>query len=127
MLAILLGIFVFSFLYLTLFVLSRYSSFSLYMWTWLSWFYLPFGYNLYNDWMIPFLVETLINGKPIINLPPKTINLNKVDFTQEERSFYLTLEERSRQQFKVGYVFKFHLLYLVFFFSGQCLGFATYS
>ncbi|PWZ26800.1 hypothetical protein Zm00014a_009438 [Zea mays] len=52
--------------------------------------------------------ETVINGKPIINLPPKTINLNKVDFTQEERSFYLMLEERSRQQFKVGYVFKFH-------------------
>ncbi|XP_062195182.1 helicase-like transcription factor CHR28 [Phragmites australis] len=44
--------------------------------------------------------ETLINGVPIINLPPKTINLNKVDFSQEERSFYLTLEERSRQQFK---------------------------
>ncbi|KAG0522763.1 hypothetical protein BDA96_07G065700 [Sorghum bicolor] len=44
--------------------------------------------------------ETLINGKPIINLPPKTINLKKVDFTQEERSFYLTLEERSRQRFK---------------------------
>lgn len=44
--------------------------------------------------------ETVINGKPIINLPPKTINLNKVDFTQEERSFYLMLEERSRQQFK---------------------------
>jgi hypothetical protein len=65
--------------------------------------------------MIPFHVETLINGKPIINLPPKTINLKKVDFTQEERSFYLTLEERSRQRFKVGYVFKFHLLYLFFF------------
>ncbi|KAF8700630.1 hypothetical protein HU200_033975 [Digitaria exilis] len=44
--------------------------------------------------------ETLINGAPIINLPPKTINLNKVDFSHEERSFYLTLEERSRQQFK---------------------------
>ncbi|RLN35333.1 putative ATP-dependent helicase C17A2.12-like isoform X1 [Panicum miliaceum] len=44
--------------------------------------------------------ETLINGVPIINLPPKTINLNKVDFSHEERSFYLTLEERSRQQFK---------------------------
>ncbi|TVU43058.1 hypothetical protein EJB05_09494 [Eragrostis curvula] len=45
--------------------------------------------------------ETLINGEPIINLPPKTINLEKVDFSEEERSFYLTLEERSRQQFKV--------------------------
>ncbi|KAF8719418.1 hypothetical protein HU200_024131 [Digitaria exilis] len=44
--------------------------------------------------------ETLINGVPIINLPPKTINLNKVDFSREERSFYLNLEERSRQQFK---------------------------
>ncbi|TKW26616.1 hypothetical protein SEVIR_3G202000v4 [Setaria viridis] len=44
--------------------------------------------------------ETLINGEPIINLPPKTINLNKIDFSHEERSFYLTLEERSRQQFK---------------------------
>ncbi|KAM3190501.1 hypothetical protein ACQJBY_068533 [Aegilops geniculata] len=44
--------------------------------------------------------ETTINGKPIINLPPKTIKLQKVDFTKEERAFYLTLEERSRQQFK---------------------------
>uniref|UniRef100_M8AYM2 Putative ATP-dependent helicase n=1 Tax=Aegilops tauschii TaxID=37682 RepID=M8AYM2_AEGTA len=45
--------------------------------------------------------ETTINGEPIINLPPKTIKLQKVDFTKEERAFYLTLEERSRQQFKV--------------------------
>ncbi|XP_006659184.1 helicase-like transcription factor CHR28 [Oryza brachyantha] len=44
--------------------------------------------------------ETLIDGEPIIKLPPKTINLEKVDFTKEERAFYLTLEERSRQQFK---------------------------
>uniref|UniRef100_A0A0D3GWZ4 Uncharacterized protein n=1 Tax=Oryza barthii TaxID=65489 RepID=A0A0D3GWZ4_9ORYZ len=44
--------------------------------------------------------ETLIDGEPIIKLPPKTINLDKVDFTKEERAFYLTLEERSRQQFK---------------------------
>ncbi|KQK18942.1 helicase-like transcription factor CHR28 [Brachypodium distachyon] len=44
--------------------------------------------------------ETKINGEPIINLPPKTINLNKVDFTKEERAFYSTLEERSQQQFK---------------------------
>ncbi|KAL5231586.1 hypothetical protein ABZP36_030362 [Zizania latifolia] len=44
--------------------------------------------------------ETLINGEPIIKLPPKTINLDKVDFTKEERAFYMTLEERSRQQFK---------------------------
>lgn len=44
--------------------------------------------------------ETMINGEPIINLPPKIINLEKVDFTKEERAFYMTLEERSRQQFK---------------------------
>uniref|UniRef100_A0ACD5ZZC5 Uncharacterized protein n=1 Tax=Avena sativa TaxID=4498 RepID=A0ACD5ZZC5_AVESA len=44
--------------------------------------------------------ETMINGQPIINLPPKIINLEKVDFTKEERAFYMTLEERSRQQFK---------------------------
>jgi SNF2 family DNA or RNA helicase len=52
--------------------------------------------------MLLFYVETMINGKPIINLPPKIINLEKVDFTKEERAFYMTLEERSRQQFKVG-------------------------
>ena len=54
------------------------------------------------DLMLLFYVETMINGEPIINLPPKIINLEKVDFTMEERAFYMTLEERSRQQFKVG-------------------------
>ncbi|KAL6844538.1 hypothetical protein ACP4OV_026211 [Aristida adscensionis] len=44
--------------------------------------------------------ETLIDGEPIIKLPPKTIQLNKIDFTEEERAFYLTLEEGSRQKFK---------------------------
>lgn len=44
--------------------------------------------------------ETLIDGEPILKLPPKTIQLNKIDFTQEERAFYLTLEEGSRQKFK---------------------------
>ncbi|KAL6651979.1 hypothetical protein ACP70R_010904 [Stipagrostis hirtigluma subsp. patula] len=44
--------------------------------------------------------ETLIDGEPIIKLPPKTIQLNKIDFTKEERVFYLTLEEGSRQKFK---------------------------
>jgi hypothetical protein len=45
--------------------------------------------------------ETLIDGEPILKLPPKTIQLNKIDFTQKERAFYLTLEEGSRQKFKV--------------------------
>lgn len=44
---------------------------------------------------------TLLNGKPIINLPPKKVNLNKVDFSVEERSFYRKLEADSRSQFKV--------------------------
>ncbi|GJN26356.1 hypothetical protein PR202_gb14282 [Eleusine coracana subsp. coracana] len=44
--------------------------------------------------------ETLIDGEPIIKLPPKMIELSKIDFTQEERAFYLALEEGSRQKFK---------------------------
>ncbi|MED6197118.1 Helicase-like transcription factor chr28 [Stylosanthes scabra] len=43
---------------------------------------------------------TLIDGKPIINLPPKTIELTKVDFSVEERAFYMKLEADSRSQFK---------------------------
>ncbi|KAL0899592.1 hypothetical protein Bca101_083553 [Brassica carinata] len=43
---------------------------------------------------------TLLDGKPIINLPPKKISLNKVDFSEEERSFYKKLEADSRSQFK---------------------------
>lgn len=43
---------------------------------------------------------TLIDGKPIINLPPKTINLTMVDFSTEERAFYLKLEAESRSRFK---------------------------
>lgn len=43
---------------------------------------------------------TLIDGKPIINLPPKTINLTMVEFSKEERAFYLKLETESRSRFK---------------------------
>ncbi|KAK9063856.1 hypothetical protein SSX86_017728 [Deinandra increscens subsp. villosa] len=43
---------------------------------------------------------SLIDGKPIINLPPKTINLTMVDFSPEERAFYLKLESESRSRFK---------------------------
>ncbi|KAL0321227.1 UNVERIFIED_CONTAM: Helicase-like transcription factor CHR28 [Sesamum radiatum] len=42
---------------------------------------------------------TLIDGEPIINLPPKTIQLKKVDFSKEERDFYCRLEAESRAQF----------------------------
>ncbi|KAI4358040.1 hypothetical protein L6164_001950 [Bauhinia variegata] len=43
---------------------------------------------------------TIIDGEPIIQLPPKTIRLNKVDFSFEERAFYKKLEADSRSQFK---------------------------
>ncbi|XP_022642223.1 helicase-like transcription factor CHR28 isoform X2 [Vigna radiata var. radiata] len=42
---------------------------------------------------------TLLDGKPIINLPPKTIELSKVDFSVEERAFYTKLESDSRTRF----------------------------
>lgn len=44
---------------------------------------------------------TLIDGEPIITLPPKSVNLKKVDFSLEERDFYTQLETASRSQFKV--------------------------
>ncbi|KAJ6678881.1 HELICASE-LIKE TRANSCRIPTION FACTOR CHR28 [Salix viminalis] len=43
---------------------------------------------------------TLIDGQPIINLPPKSICLSKVDFSAEERAFYTRLEADSRSKFK---------------------------
>ncbi|CAA7036442.1 unnamed protein product [Microthlaspi erraticum] len=43
---------------------------------------------------------TLLDGKPIINLPPKKLNLSQVDFSVEERSFYMKLQADSRSQFK---------------------------
>ncbi|KAL7088914.1 hypothetical protein ACP275_13G157400 [Erythranthe tilingii] len=42
---------------------------------------------------------TFIDGEPIINLPPKTIELKRVDFSMEERDFYCRLEADSRAQF----------------------------
>ncbi|XP_030522720.2 helicase-like transcription factor CHR28 isoform X2 [Rhodamnia argentea] len=43
---------------------------------------------------------TLIDGEPIITLPPKSICLATVDFSKEERDFYTQLELDSRMQFK---------------------------
>ncbi|KAK8349517.1 hypothetical protein V6Z12_A06G146600 [Gossypium hirsutum] len=43
---------------------------------------------------------TLLDGEPIINLPPKVIELRKVEFTKAERDFYSRLESDSRAQFK---------------------------
>ncbi|CAI0415341.1 unnamed protein product [Linum tenue] len=43
---------------------------------------------------------TLINGEPIIKLPPKSIGLKKVKFSDEERAFYNRLETDSLSKFK---------------------------
>ncbi|XP_047947799.1 helicase-like transcription factor CHR28 isoform X1 [Salvia hispanica] len=42
---------------------------------------------------------TLLDGEPIIDLPPKTIELKKVEFSKDERDFYCRLEADSRAQF----------------------------
>ncbi|XP_031493852.1 helicase-like transcription factor CHR28 isoform X2 [Nymphaea colorata] len=43
---------------------------------------------------------TFIDGQPIINLPPKSVCLKKVEFSLEERIFYSNLEAESRLEFK---------------------------
>ncbi|KAK1387224.1 helicase-like transcription factor CHR28 [Heracleum sosnowskyi] len=43
---------------------------------------------------------SVVDGKPIITLPSKTINLTKVEFSVEERAYYRRLEAESRSQFK---------------------------
>ncbi|KAL8526409.1 hypothetical protein ACS0TY_015567 [Phlomoides rotata] len=43
---------------------------------------------------------TIIDGRPIINLPEKKVHLTKVGFSSEERAFYEKLEIDSRKQFK---------------------------
>ncbi|WJX22233.1 hypothetical protein P8452_11557 [Trifolium repens] len=43
---------------------------------------------------------TLLDGEPIISLPPKSVELKKVEFSQEERDFYSKLEADSRAQFQ---------------------------
>lgn len=53
--------------------------------------------------LISASLGTLIDGQPIINLPSKTITLNQVDFSIEERAFYTKLESDSRNQFKVDF------------------------
>lgn len=66
------------------------------------------------------LLGTLLDGEPIISLPPKVVELKKVDFTKEERDFYSRLENDSRDQFKVCFYCHncaslFFLYYLYFF------------
>lgn len=42
---------------------------------------------------------TLLDGEPIVNLPPKSVVLKKVEFSTEERDFYCKLEADSRARF----------------------------
>ncbi|KAJ0239112.1 SNF2-related [Hirschfeldia incana] len=44
--------------------------------------------------------DTLLDGKPILHLPPKTINLTKAVFSPEEFAFYKALEASSQSEFK---------------------------
>ncbi|KAL1327097.1 hypothetical protein HN51_037188 [Arachis hypogaea] len=43
---------------------------------------------------------TFLDGEPIISLPPKFVELKKVEFSMEERDFYSKLEADSRAQFQ---------------------------
>ena len=54
-------------------------------------------------WWWSFAVGTLLDGEPIISLPPKFVELKKVDFSHEERDFYSQLEADSRAQFQVWF------------------------
>ncbi|XP_024520679.1 helicase-like transcription factor CHR28 [Selaginella moellendorffii] len=44
---------------------------------------------------------TLIDGQPIVNLPPRFVCLQQAEFSEEERIFYNSLELESRRQFQV--------------------------
>ncbi|KAF8118270.1 hypothetical protein N665_0005s0038 [Sinapis alba] len=43
---------------------------------------------------------TLLDGQPILHLPPKIINLTKAEFSPEESAFYKGLETTSQSEFK---------------------------
>ena len=63
--------------------------------------------------MKPLYIGTVLDGEPIIKLPPKYIELKKVDFSQEERDFYSRLEADSRAQFEVRFLVENYLIYFV--------------
>ncbi|BFI42047.1 protein Mpsnf1.22 [Marchantia polymorpha subsp. ruderalis] len=44
--------------------------------------------------------DTLIDGKPIVNLPERIVTLKQTEFSEEERAFYTNLETESRKQFQ---------------------------
>ncbi|KAL3677103.1 hypothetical protein R1sor_027051 [Riccia sorocarpa] len=44
--------------------------------------------------------DTLIDGKPIVNLPQRIVTLKQTEFSEDERMFYTNLETESRKQFQ---------------------------
>ncbi|KAJ4890975.1 SNF2 domain-containing protein / helicase domain-containing protein / zinc finger protein-related [Raphanus sativus] len=44
--------------------------------------------------------DTLLDGQPILHLPPKTVTLTKAEFSPEEFAFYKGLEAASQSEFK---------------------------
>ncbi|KAG9306570.1 hypothetical protein G9A89_004767 [Geosiphon pyriformis] len=42
---------------------------------------------------------SMMDGKPIVNLPTREVNIANTEFSEEEREFYTSLESRSRLQF----------------------------
>ncbi|KAJ3148343.1 hypothetical protein HDU86_007452 [Geranomyces michiganensis] len=43
--------------------------------------------------------RSIFDGKPIIELPPKVVSEDRLDFTTEEREFYTALEQRAQIRF----------------------------
>ncbi|KAL3677113.1 hypothetical protein R1sor_027061 [Riccia sorocarpa] len=44
--------------------------------------------------------DTLMDGKPIVNLPQRIVTLKQTEFSEDERMFYTNLETESRKQFQ---------------------------
>ena len=61
--------------------------------------------------------DSTIDGKPILQLPERTVELQVLDFTEEERSIYTAVETQSQVQFnkylKAGTVLKNYASILV--------------
>ena len=64
-----------------------------------------------------FPAGTLLDGEPIISLPPKFIELKRVEFSVEERDFYSRLECDSRAQFEVCFSLEVTLLLYILYAS----------
>ena len=46
-----------------------------------------------------FTILQMLDGKPLITLPSKTVNLRKLEFGIEERAIYKMVEAKSQQIF----------------------------